>query len=75
MPDVSDYFPHLEQLDIAQLHMRRVELLGTAPDGDVTRLADEPLAELLAINRMVRRKQSGPPKARTSKATQLEDLA
>lgn len=77
MPELADYFPHLDTMDVAQLHARRNQLLSSAPGGDFSKLEDEPLSELLAINRKVRQKQSGPPKAKTSstKTKAIEDLA
>lgn len=78
MPEVRDSFPDLENLDIGALHERRNNILASA-NGDFEKLPDEPLAELLQIGRVLRRKAAapgGPGKARKSKApATLSDLA
>lgn len=79
MPDVREFFPDIENLDIGSLHEKRAEIIARAPDGDTNRLDDDSLAELLQIGRTLRRKAASPggvgrskkPKAETT----LGDLA
>ena len=62
MAEPSDYFPHLDGMNQTELLMRRTTLLGEAPEGDYMKLSDASLSELFAINRALRKKNSGPPK-------------
>lgn len=80
MPEVRDYFPHLDALDISGLHLRKAEILAPV-DGNHMKLPDDSLAELLAISRALRKKAAvsggGRKKAAgasTKKETTLEDL-
>jgi hypothetical protein len=76
MPEVNDYFPELEALDATGLLQERETLLRTS-SGAYADLPDDILAKLVAVNRMLRRKQSGPPRKASVKAIDrpLEDLA
>lgn len=56
MPEVRDVFTEAETMDLPDLHRRREEITTSAPDGDFSRLSDEALSELLAINRALRKK-------------------
>lgn len=66
MPDVMDAFPHLEALSIPELHQRYAALKGSGPAGE---LGDDVLRELVCIARVLRKRSSGPPKAKAEKAT------
>ena len=86
MTEVRDYFTELESLDVPALHARRDELLTSAQHyeqdatvGDYTKLLDEPLAELLAISRALRKKAAIGTKRKTAKPSKesaaLDSLA
>lgn len=74
MTEIRDYFPHLDALDVPALHARRDELLtlpahyeAGATVGDYTKLRDEPLAELLAVSRALRKKAAIGTKRKSAK--------
>lgn len=79
MPDVREFFPDIENLDVGSLHEKRAEIIARAPDGDTNRLDDDSLAELLQIGRTLRRKAASPGgvgRAKKPKSeTTLGDLA
>lgn len=84
MPDIRDVYAETELLDLPALHTRREELIASAPDGDLQRLSDEALSEMLAISRALRKKvaanaggtRKSPASPRAKKGpTDLEDLA
>lgn len=61
MPEIRDIYTDTEQMDIVALHQRREAIIDSAPKNDdgsprFTDLGDEPLSELLAINRALRKK-------------------
>lgn len=62
MPDIRDVYAEIDLLELPALHARREAIIQSAPriDGtsepDYDKLADEPLSELLAINRALRKK-------------------
>jgi len=85
MPEIRDIYTDTEQMDIGTLHTRRAAIIESAPKNDdgsprFTDLGDEPLSELLAINRALRKKvatANGGKKASVSKKQpkpSLEDL-
>lgn len=85
MPEVREYFPEIEALDMSGLHLRKSAILGpyTPTDGtpiDYKKLSDDTLAELLAISRAMRKKaavsgtRTAKPKAPKGE-TSLLDLA
>jgi len=74
MTEIREYFPHLDALEVPALHARRDELL-TKPEhyldnavGDYTKLLDEPLSELLAVSRALRKKAAIGTKRKSAKA-------
>lgn len=83
MPDIRDIYAEVDLLELPQLHARREAIIQAAPklDGssepNYDQLGDEPLAELLAINRALRKKvaanagnakrASATPKAKAAK--------
>lgn len=84
MPDTtSDIFTLVDSLDPPALHSRRESILSRLDDGtgirDYRKLSDEDLSELFAINRSLRRKQSGPPRKtpseKASKAPKASGVA
>lgn len=85
MTEIRDYFPHLDALDVPALHARRDELLTTPSHfqdnaiGDYSKLLDEPLAELLAVSRALRKKAAIGTKRKSAKASKepatLDSLA
>lgn len=82
MPEINNVYAEAREMEIPQLHGRREEILQSAPEGDYSKLSDEALSELLAINRALRSKiahsSSGSKKgaARAPKQPSLlEDLA
>ena len=85
MTEIRDYFPRLDELDVVALHARRDELLTLPTNyqdsavGDYTKLLDEPLAELLAVSRALRKKAAIGPKRKSAKAAKelatLDSLA
>lgn len=78
MPDIRDVYTEVDAMELPQLHSRRDELITLAPEGDPSKLDDDALTELLAINRALRkkiaantgRKRTTTPKEKPS----LEDL-
>lgn len=84
MPDIRDVYAETELLDLPALHTRREELIASAPEGDLQKLSDEALSEMLAISRALRkkvaanaggtRKSASTPRAKKG-PTDLEDLA
>jgi hypothetical protein len=62
----TDLFPHLLELDYAQLVARRAAILGDRTT--YTPLTDGQLEELSAVLALLRRKQSGPPREKPEKA-------
>ena len=62
MPDIRDIYAEVDLLELPQLHARREAIIQAAPQLDGSsepnydQLGDEPLAELLAINRALRKK-------------------
>ncbi len=83
MTEVKDYYPELDKLEIFQLHARRDALLTgaefyvdeiPASVGDYNKLKDEPLAELLAISRALRKKAAVGTKRKASKAKEPASL-
>jgi hypothetical protein len=83
MPDIRDVYAETEALDLPALHTRREELIASAPEGDLQKLSDEALSEMLAINRALRKKvaantggsrRAAAPRAKKGPAN-LEDLA
>lgn len=77
---VSDHFPHLDNMSHDQLMLRREELLDTClKDGvrDYKAMTDAALEELFAVQRLLRRKNAGPPKkpkGTPKSGTSLDDL-
>jgi hypothetical protein len=71
MPEIRDYYSHVKDMDITQLHQRRNELVSTAPSGQYRDLEDEALAELLAITREMRKRAAVGTK-RTAKAPRVK---
>lgn len=66
----NEKFPHLFTMPADALMRRREELHDTClKDGvrDYAKLSDDALEELFEINRLIRRKNSGPPKAKKTK--------
>lgn len=67
MPDSQANMTHLDSLPTDALMLRREELLDTCSrDGvrDFATLSDDALQEMFYINRLLRRKNSGPPKSK-----------
>jgi hypothetical protein len=67
----NEKFPRLFTMNADELMRRREEIHDTVlKDGvrDYAALSDDSLEELFEINRLIRRKNSGPPKAKASKA-------
>jgi hypothetical protein len=56
MPEVRDVYADTEALELPDLHRRRDEITASAPDGDYSKLSDDALCELLAVNRALRKK-------------------
>jgi len=62
MPDIRDVYTEIESWELPQLHQRREAIVSSAPRIEGTNepnydaLADEPLSELLAIQRAMRKK-------------------
>lgn len=62
MPDIRDVYADIETLELPALHARREAIIQSAPkiagtnEPNYDALEDEPLAELLAINRALRKK-------------------
>lgn len=84
MPEVTDFFADYKAMDLPTLHSEREAILSSAPEGDYSKLEDEPLSRLLAINRALRSKiahtnSGSKKKAEGTKATrtptELGDLA
>ena len=77
---IADHFPHLDSYSHDQLMLRREELLDTClKDGvrDYKSMTDSSLEELFAVNRLLRRKNAGPPKkakGAPKPGTSLDDL-
>lgn len=81
MTEIRDYFPSLDALDVPALHARRDELLTLqtnyaegATVGDYTKLLDEPLAELLAVSRALRKKAAIGTKRKSTKTKEPASL-
>lgn len=80
MPEVRDYFPDIEKMEIHDLHSRKTAILDSVK-GNYSSLADEPLAELFAITRALRKKAAAPgggggrKKAGPKEKPTLESLA
>lgn len=77
--NTPDAFSHLDSLTFDQLALMREELQDTClKDGvrDYARLTDEVLQQLFYINRLMRRKNAGPPKAKkeNGKSGGIDDL-
>lgn len=67
MPEISEHFSHLEDLEVHELQARREELKNSAPEGNFENLDEESLAELLQITRLLRKKAAvGKRKAKAS---------
>ncbi len=67
MPEVREYFPDVEKMEVHQLHARREAIMADAKnykdgtvDSSYQSLMDEPLAELFAITRGLRKKAAAP---------------
>lgn len=81
MPEVNNVYADAREMDIPQLHGRREEILSSAPEGDYSKLSDDHLSELLAINRALRTKISHSNSGKKSAArapkqpSLLDDLA
>ena len=65
MPEANalapEYFPDVEKMEVGALHTRREEILAEC--GGVGKMATAPdhlLAELIAVNRALRRKAAAP---------------
>ena len=74
---LDDHFPHLMDMSYDQLALRREILLDTCVENGVriyAQLSDTALSELFAVNRLMRKKNSGPPKKAKGPST-LDDLA
>lgn len=77
---IAGHFPHLDGMSSDQLMHRREELLDTClKDGvrDYNAMSDDALNELFYVNRLLRRKNSGPPKKVKSErktVASLDDL-
>lgn len=56
MPEIRDYYSHVKDMDIVDLHTRRNEIVSSVPSGQYRDLSDEALAELLAISREMRKR-------------------
>jgi hypothetical protein len=54
MPEIRDYYIHVKDMDIAQLHTRALELKAGATQ--YRDMGDEALAELLAVTREMRKR-------------------
>lgn len=74
MPELNDYFSHLNNLSEHELTDRREVLQATA-NGDYTNLEDEALSELFAITRTLRKKAvTSTGRKRKAPKTKTEDL-
>lgn len=62
-PSAEAIYTAVEALDMPALHARRAEILASVPDHNFKLLGTEAVRELLAINRALVKKNSGPPKA------------
>lgn len=76
---LDEKFVYLDDKTYDQLSLRREELQDTClKDGvrDYASLSDTALEELFYINRLMRRKNAGPPKAKTNgvKTGGIDDL-
>lgn len=53
----DEYFPHLDTMEVGALHQRREEILVKAGGvGNMANAPDNLLAELIAVNRQLRKK-------------------
>lgn len=71
--DSQTTFADLDSKTPTELMLRREAILDTCSrDGvrDYASLSDEALSEMFEINRLLRKKNSGPPKARAPKASE-----
>jgi hypothetical protein len=83
MADIAELFPQLQEMSTADLLARRRALIGDRKSLFVEPMSDEELDELSAINTLLRRKASGPPREKPEKASRaskqkglsLDDLA
>lgn len=76
----EEYFPHLDTMEVGALHQRREEILEKA--GGVGKMAEAPtelLAELIAVNRQLRKKAAvsggGRKKAAPRPQVSIDSLA
>ena len=75
VPEVRDYFSHLDELSETQLKDRREELVEGMPD-DYENVADEVLTELFAITRKLVSKSKTPVRKKApAKPKTTADLA
>lgn len=59
MPEVREYFPEIDAMDVVALHARRQALLDPVK-GNYKDLADDVLAEVFAVTRALRKKAAAP---------------
>lgn len=80
MPEVREYFPEFDTMEVHELHARR-EAIKDAAGGNYSALSDDLLAEHLALTRALRKKAAAPgggggrKSAKPKEKPSLESLA